>query len=183
MKTLWKTTLGLVLASALLAADGKPRGGEFSATAKMETRQGARSLAFNLVVSQPITLEEAQPLKDVLYHGGQQALLNSIRGSARGKIKLGALEYPVDLVVYEQNGDGDKYFVVTARALKIQEVNEGHDSLNYPFSLFVLNVPSVGTGDGEVYTRAELWVDDEGHVRAAQHDGQPGTLRDVKRLK
>jgi hypothetical protein len=140
-------------------------------------------MGFTLVVSQPITMEEAHPLKEILARGGQQALLNSIRGSGRGKIRLGGYEYPVDLVVSEPQSDGLRYYVVTARSLQYEEINEGRDSADHPFSVFVVNIPSFGTGDGRIYTRAALSVDDEGHVRAEQYDGQPGTLKDVKRLK
>jgi hypothetical protein len=157
--------------------------GEFSATASIDTKQGTRSMGFDLVVTNPITMEQAEPLKDVLAHGGQQALLTSIRGGGRGRIRLGGLEYPVDLVVVEPAGDTTRFYVVTARPLKYEEVNEGRPSLDHPFTVFVVNVPGMGTGDGRIYTHAALSIDEEGHVRADQYDGRPGTLRDVKRLK
>jgi len=157
--------------------------GEFSATASVTTTQGTRSMGFNLVVTNPITMEQAEPLKDVLAKGGQQALVNAIKGSARGKIQLGGLEYPVDLVVVEPSGDAIRYYIVTARALKYEEVAEGRSSLDHPFTVFVVNVPGMGTGDGRIYTKAALSIDEQGHVRADQYDGSPGTLRDVKRLK
>ncbi|HKD19592.1 MAG TPA: hypothetical protein VKG23_17190 [Thermoanaerobaculia bacterium] len=175
--------LAVAVAAAGVAAGPARVTGEFSATASVDTNQGTRSMGFNLVVSNPITMEQAQPLKDVLAHGGQQALLNAIRGSARGKIRLGGFEYPVDLVVVEPSGDVTRYYVVTARSLKYEEVNEGRPSLDHPFSVFVVNVPGMGTGDGRIYTQAALSIDEEGHVRADQYDGRPGTLRDVKRLK
>ena len=140
-------------------------------------------MGFNLAVSNPMTMEEAQSLKEVLARGGQQALLNAIRGAGRGKIKLGGFEYPVDLVVVEPADDGLRYYVVTGRTLKYEEVNEGRESMNHPFSVFVLNVPGMGTGDGRIYTQAALSIDEEGHVRADQYEGRPGTLRDVKRVR
>ena len=170
----------LVLAASAALAAGLA---EFSATAKVETNTGTRSMGFDLVVTNPLTMEQALPLKEILAKGGQQALLNTIRGSGRGKIRLGAFEYPVDLVVVEPQGDGVRYYVVTGRSLKYEEAAEGRDSLNHPFTVFVVNVPGMGTGDGHIFTQAALSVDDEGHVRADQYDGKPGTLRDVKRLK
>jgi len=178
-----RSVLSATLALGLLGA-GPPRmAGEFSATASVTTQQGTRSMAFNLVVSNPMTMEQAEPLKDVLARGGQHALVNAIRGSGRGKIRLGGFEYPVDLVVAEPAGDAMRYYVVTARALKYEEINLGMDSLDHPFSVFVVNVPSMGTGDGRIYTRAALSIDEQGHVRAEQYQGEPGTLRDVKRLR
>lgn len=174
---------GLALSAAAGSAQERPKGGEFTATATVDTRQGTRSMGFTLVAPSPVTREEVQPLKAVLENGGQQALLNAIRGSGRGRIKLGGFEYPVDLVVGEPSRDGIRYVVVTARALKHEEVNEGRDSLDYPFSVFVLDVPEYGSGDGSIYTQAALRVDSEGHVQAEQYDGEPGTLKDVRRVK
>ncbi|HTR03429.1 MAG TPA: hypothetical protein VMN82_09570 [Thermoanaerobaculia bacterium] len=182
MKTSLRIAAALLSGSFALAQNtSKPA--EFSANAKVETSQGTRSLSFNLIVTNPMTMEDAQPLKRVLAEGGQQALLNAIRGSGRGRIKLGGFEYPVDLVVIEKSGDASRYYVVTGRTLKYEEVNEGRDSLNHPFSVFVLNVPAWGTGDGRIYTQAALSIDEEGHVRADQYDGRPGTLKDIKRLR
>ncbi len=176
-------TLLLVLAALPAAANDTPRGGEFSATASVNTKQGTRSMSFNVVVSNPMSREEAQPLKKVLEEGGQQALLNAIRGAQRGRIRLGGFEYPIDLVVAEKVQDGERYSVVTARSLKYEEVQEGRASLNHPFTVIVFDVPEFGKGDGRIYTQAALSVDGEGHVKAEQYEGQPGTLKDVKRLK
>ena len=172
------------LAAAVALASGPARPGQFSATATVETKTGTRSMPFNLVVTSPMTMEEAQPLKEVLGRGGQQALLNAIRGAGRGKIQLGAFEYPIDLVVAEPGDRGGlRYYVVSSRAMSYDEINEGTSAATHPFSVFVVNVPEYGTGDGRIYTRAALSIDDQGHVRAEQWGGNPGTLKDVKRLK
>jgi hypothetical protein len=171
----------LVSAAALGEAD--PRVGEFSAMASVNTPNGTRSLAFNLVVSSPITVEQAQPYREVLAKGGQQMLLSVIKDSAPGKIKFGALEYPANLVVAEPDGDDMRFIVVTGRPLKYEEQAYAEASLDYPFTLLIVNVPAWGTGDGTILTKAALYVDEEGHVRAEQYQGDPGTLKDVKRLK
>jgi hypothetical protein len=166
-----------------LAAPDAPKGGEFTATATVNTSQGTRSLAFGLIVSRPITIEQAQPLKEALAKGGQRFLFNAIRGAASGKVKLGAMEFPVDLVVAEPDGGDIRYYVVTTRQLQYEESLYNEESLDYPFSLLVVNVPSIGTGDGTIFTKAALYVDEGGHVRAEQYQGDPGSLKDVKRLK
>lgn len=175
--------VGLALAAVILAS-GIAKPGTFSATATVETKTGTRSMPFNLVVTSPMTMEEAEPLKDVLAKGGQHALLNAIRGAGRGRIQLGGFEYPVDLVVVEPgSGGGLRYYVVTSRAMSYDEVNEGTSSTTHPFSVFVVNVPSFGMGDGRIYPRAALSIDEEGHVRAEHYEGRAGTIKDVKRLK
>jgi hypothetical protein len=159
------------------------KGGEFSATASVNTPQGTRSLAFNLVVSNPMTIEQTQPFKEVLARGGQQMLLKVIRGTAQGKVRLGTLEFPVDLVVAEPDGDDIRYYVISSRQIQYEENLYGEESLDFPFSLLVVNVPEIGTGDGTIFTKAALYIDEEGHVRAEQYRGDPGSLKDVKRLK
>jgi hypothetical protein len=172
----------LFLAAATFAA-ASPQGGEFSATASVNTPNGTRSLAFNLVVTNPMTMDQAQPYREILARGGQQMLLKLIRGEARGKVRLGAMEFPVELVVAEPDGDDVRYYVVTTRQLQYEENLYNEDSLDYPFSLLVVTVPEIGTGDGTIFTKAALYVDEEGHVRAEQYQGDPGSLKDVKRLK
>jgi hypothetical protein len=183
LKTLRLAAAILLCSSAPYLFAQAPKGGEFSATASVNTSQGTRSLAFNLVVTSPMTMEQAQPYKEVLAKGGQQMLAKVIRGTSQGKIKLGTLEYPVDLVVAESDGDDVRYYVVTSRAIRYEENLYNEESLDYPFTLFVVNAPEWGTGDGTIFTQAALYVDDEGHVRAEQYRGDPGSLKDVKRLK
>ncbi len=177
-----------VLASALLvasisAADDQKAAGEFSATASIGTRSGTRSMGFDVVVSNPRSLEEMAPLKKVLEDGGQQALANAIRGSGQGQIKLGALVYPVDLVMVEKIEDGWRYFIVTTRPIKNTEIEEdGGASLDYPFAVFGFDSTDFSTGDGIIYTRAALSIDPDGHLQVSQYDGDPGTLRDIRRI-
>ncbi len=175
--------LALVLLAAPAFAGDLPKGGEFTATATVTSSQGTRSMAFDVVVTRPMSIEQALPLKKILEEGGQQALLNTIRGSGRGQIRLGGLVYPIDLVVAEKTKDGESYSVVTARAMKFEEVQEGRPSLDYPFTIIVFDVPGFGKGTGHIFTKAALFVDDDGHVRAEQYEHAPGVLKDVKRLK
>jgi len=173
--------LGLFVAGAALGAD-KPTG-EFSATASIDTPSGTRSMAFDDVVSNPRSLADVVPLKKVLENGGQQALASAIRGSGQGQIKLGALVYPVDLVVAEKIQDGWRYFIVTTRPIKNTETEEdGGASLDYPFAVFGFDATAFGSPDGVIYTRAALSIDPDGHLHVAQYGGQPGTLTDIARV-
>jgi hypothetical protein len=173
----------LSLIPAFAAAADKKVTGEFTATASIGTPSGTRSMAFDVVVVSPRSLAEVQPLKKVLEDGGQQALVNAIRGSGQGQIKLGALVYPVDLVMAEKIDDGWRYFVITARPIKYNEADEdGGASLDYPFAVFGFDSTDFSSGDGFIYTKAALSVDPDGHIQVAQYDGEPGTLSDIRRL-
>ena len=172
----------LFLAAATLrGADAR---GEWTATASITTSQGTRSMPVGIVVSNPLSPQQALPLKKVLEDGGQQALLNAIRGGGRGSLRLGGMEYPLDLVVAQPTDDGFRYVIVTARQIKYEEtVDESHaGSLDYPFGILVYDSGGIHTTTGMVFTKGALSISDEGRVQASQYDGQPGTLRDVKRV-
>ncbi len=172
----------LLLASPLLGQEEKKAEAEYSATASIGTASGTRSMAFNVVVSSPRSLGEIVPLKKVL-EDGQQALANAIRGSGQGQIKLGALVYPIDLVMAEKIEDGWRYLVVTTRPIKNTETEEdGGASLQYPFAVFAWDWTDFGSSDGTIYTRASLSIDPDGHVQVTQYDGDPGTLKDIRRI-
>jgi hypothetical protein len=168
-------------AATLRGADAR---GEWSATASITTRQGSRSMPVRIVVTNPLSPQQAMPLKDVLEHGGQQALLNAIRGGGRGTLRLGGMEYPLDLVVAQPTEDGFRYVIVTARQIKYEEtVDPSHaGSLDYPFGILVFDSPGIHTSTGMVFTRGALSISDEGRPQASQYDGEPGTLKDVKRV-
>jgi hypothetical protein len=181
---LFSTALLLLATAAILrAADADPRG-EWSATASITTRQGSRSMPVRIVVTNPLSPQQAMPLKDVLEHGGQQALLNAIRGGGRGTLRLGGMEYPLDLVVAQPTEDGFRYVIVTARQIKYEETVDTNysGSLDYPFGIIVFDSPGIHTSTGMVFTRGALSISDEGRPQASQYDGEPGTLRDVKRV-
>src|SRR5262245_22182613 len=177
--------VGLVLLTvpALARPDEKKATGEFAATASIGTPSGTRSMAFDVVVSSPRSLAEILPLKKVLEAGGQQALVNAIRGSSQGQIKLGALVYPIDLVMAEKIDDGWRYLVVTTRPIRYNESDEdGGASLNYPFAVFAWDWTDFGSSDGTIYTKAALSIDPDGHIQVSQYDGEPGTLSDIRRI-
>ena len=109
--------------------------------------------------------------------------MNAIRGASRGRFRLGAIEYPINLVVSEPIRDGQRYVIVTERSLRIEEVNESRPSLDYPFTVLVFEVPDFGAGEGRVYTQAALRLDSDGHPRVDQYEHQPGTLKDIRRTK
>ena len=182
-----KTTLAIaglfVLTLPTHARQEKKAVGEYAATASIGTASGTRSMAFDVVVSSPRSLAEIQPLKKVLEDGGQQALVNAIRGSGQGQVKLGALVYPIDLVMAEKIEDGWRYLVVTTRPIKYTESEEdGGASLNYPFAVFAWDWTDFGSSDGTIYTRAALSIDPDGHIQVSQYDGDPGTLSDIRRI-
>ena len=165
-----------------LPADSGSAAGEFTATASITTSQGTRSMPVRIVVTNPVSPQQAMPLKKVLEEGGQQALLNAIRNGFRGSLRLGGMEYPLDMIVAQPTDDGIRYVAVTARPIRYDETVDENTSLDYPFGILVFDSGSFGTTTGMLFTRGALSISDEGRVQASQHDGDPGTLQDVKRV-
>jgi hypothetical protein len=169
-----------LLATPVFAQDSTEK--RFTATAEMTTSQGTRRLPLTVIVGRPLTKDEARPLRQTLEHGGQQALLTAIRGGNRGRLNLGNLEVPLDLVVFEPLSDGGtRYVVVTTRSLKIDEVNESAPSLDYPFAVAIFDVPDFGAGQGQLFPRASLSIQENGRILLEHYDDEPGQLKDVRR--
>ena len=169
-------------AARLRGADSASASGEFTATASITTSQGTRSMPVRIVVTNPVSPQQAMPLKKVLEEGGQQALLNAIRNGFRGSLRLSGMEYPLDMIVAQPTDDGIRYVAVTARPIRYDETVDESSSLDYPFGILVFDSASFGTTTGMLFTRGALSIIDEGRVQASQHDGEPGTLKDVKRV-
>jgi hypothetical protein len=176
MKRLVAAAAVLLLAGTALGQDGPT--GEFSATASIETSSGTRSMAFDVVVSNPRHLADVIPLKQVLADGGQQALANAIRGGGGGQIKLGALAYPVDLAVAEKIDGGWRYLLITTRPIEAG----GTASPDHPFAVFGFDASDFSSSDGVIFTRAALSIDADGRVHASQEGGPPGSLTDISRV-
>jgi hypothetical protein len=170
----------ILLSIAALAGAADPSG-EFTATARVETKSGTRSTACTIIVHRPIPYEEAAPLRKILEEGGQQAVRTAILGGARGQLSLGGLAYPLDLVIFEPKGKGFRYVVVTSRPIRWEESELGEPSLDYPFTVMVFEEPAVGLGEGQIVPRAALEIEDDGHVRAVAHEGRMGVLKEIRR--
>ena len=119
---------------------------------------------------------EVVPLKRVLEEGGQRALVNTIRGSARGKIRIGGLEHSIDLVVAEPIEDGYHYVVVTTRPFRFEEPGDDRPSADYPFAVLVFDVPEFGSGEGKILPKASLSIDVDGRVRRESGRGRTGNV-------
>jgi len=177
-------TLTLIAAALPAMAWENPSGQEFTATAIMDTPEGTRRMPVTLIARRYTSIEEAQRLKGVLENGGQGALLSSLRGTQHGLLRMGALEFPVNLVAAEETRDGYELVFVTTRRIQVEERQFASPSLDYPFGVAIFEVRDFGTGEGEIYPKAAIRIDpDDGTVVVEQYDGEPGQLIDVKKLR
>jgi len=173
--------LGLVGVASTGAA-GEP-GREFAGTAVMRTATDTRRMPLTLVANRFTSVEEAQRLAGVLAEGGQGALLSALAGRSDGKLRLGALELPVALVVAEAKGRGYRYLFLTPRRIRVEENTFGEESLDYPFGIAVFEVDGFGRGSGSVHVAAALAIDAAGHIEIEDFDGADGTLEDLRTLR
>ncbi len=165
------------------SASGEPAR-EFAGTAIVDTEQGTRRIPITLIASRFATQEEAVNLAVTLATGGQQALLAALRGRADGRLRLGALEIPLSLVVAVPDGDGGfLYTFVTARPIKIGEQNLNMDSLDYAFGVARFVLGDHGRGEGEIYPAAALSISQDGALEMEQYRIDPGRLVDVKTIR
>jgi len=181
------TMLLAVLLIVLSPGDGiaeDPPGREFTGMAIMDTTQGTRRMPFTLVVSRFTPLEEAEEHKALLESGGQSALLGALKGRSGGRLRLGALEWSLGLVVAESLGrDGYRYFVVTARRVQYEEIEQSSESLDYPFGVAVFEMGRFGSGEGKLYPAAALAVAEDGTVTVEQYEIDPGRVTEIKKVR
>jgi hypothetical protein len=178
--------IGSVVTIAVLAASaasGDEPGRELTATARMSTSQGSRSMPITLLVSRYTPIEEARYLAELLASGGQGAVLANLRGRADGQLRLGAVEFSISLAVAEPASDGYRYLFVTARRIRVEEADLMAESLDYPFGVAVFELGDFGRGRGEIYPEAALAIGDDGRVEVEQYQSDPGELTDIKRVR
>jgi hypothetical protein len=179
----WILVVAAIIPATPAIAAEDARGREFEATAIMDNGSGTRRMTATLVARRFTPREEAQRLREVLEEGGQWALLQALRGRSDGRLRLGALELPISLVVATPADDGFRYLFLTARRIRFEERNEGRESLDYPFGVAVFEVGDFGTGEGTIHTAASLAVDQDGTISVEQYESDPGRLVRVKKVR
>ena len=137
-------------------------------------------MSVTIEVVNPMTREEAMNLKRAL-DAGQQALANAIRGSSRGRMLLGTVAFPLDLVVAEPIDDGWHYVVVTPRNFRWDEVQLDEPSVAFPFAVAEFEVPDMGSGSGQLAPKAALAIGSDGKVTIDRFEGDSGRLKEVRR--
>ncbi len=145
-----------------------------------EPGAGTREIQVGIVIDRVIPQAEAEKLKGMLAQGGQGALQSAIRNRVSGRLTLGIVNYPLNVITATPVGDGYRYAVVTVRPIKIHERDTGQPSLEYPFAVLVFEVDEDGRGEGELYKTAALRVDAGGQVEVEDFNGGSGRLRDIE---
>lgn len=170
------------LALPLTAAEP---GREFSAEMVGEFGLGGGNrMLVTLVVDRFTSVDEALSLAGLLERGGQSSLVAALRGRHDGRLRMGAIEAPLALVVAEPLGRGGyRYLFLTPRRIQFHEKQLGEESLDYPFGIAVFEVDRFGRGVGDLHLAAALSIDAEGHVEIEDSDGAEGRIERIKQLR
>jgi hypothetical protein len=175
--------IAAVLCSLALPLAADEPGREFTAEAVVNSSEGRRTMLVTLVANRFTSVEEAQNLAGVLEKGGQGALMSVLKGRSDGKLRLGALQMPIALVVAEPAGRGYRYLFLTPRRIRFEEREFGEESLNYPFGIAVFETDSFGRGEGQLHVAAALSIDADGHVEIEDYDGVDGSIERLKQVR
>jgi hypothetical protein len=130
-------------------------------------------------------IDRLTPRDDVWAHtrllaSGQGALRAAIEGRSDGLMRLGALDFPVNLAVSRRDGDIQSFVLVSARALRVSEVNLGMETTDYPFGVAAFTVDGMGRGGGLVYPAARISLDENGSVVIENYQEKPGILSEIR---
>ena len=173
----------LLATTTISTADADEPGREFSGEGVGDFKSGANRINVTFVADRFTSVEEAQQLAQLLENGGQGTLKAALRGRSDGRIRFGALERWVALVVAEPQGRGYRYLFLTPRPFEIHEKEFGEESLNYPFGIAEFVVDGFGRGEGSLHVAAALRIDADGHIEIDDYDGEDARLEKLKQIR
>jgi hypothetical protein len=155
---------------------------DFKATVQTEGGRvpGTHRIEVTIHIQTTTPLEVGRQLAALVSSGGQPALQAALDRYANGSVGFGVLQYTLNLVVKKPGDRGQRYVIVVNRPFSAYEVNTDQDSVSYPFGVVVFDVDDFGNGEGEVFQRAQITVNDDGTVSVNGY-GQPGWLLNVSR--
>jgi hypothetical protein len=157
---------------------------ELTAIFEFSGPQGSREVPATILVDRVTTGEEALSFADILDRQGQRGLLAALRGRGDGRLKLGAIEYGLDLIVARPlDDDGVRLTIVTTRPLRTTEVDLGQASLDYPFGVARFEIDGFGRGEGVFYPTASLRVEADGAITGQQYLEGEGRITNVEKVR
>jgi hypothetical protein len=177
------TAVAMLVPARGLAAEAEPPARELTATFEFSGPQGNREVAATILIDRVTPVEEAQHFRSVLEREGQRGLLAAIRGRGDGRLRLGAVEYGLDLIVAQALDDGARIVIVTSRPLRAPEADLGLESLDYPFGAARIEIDGFGRGEGAFSPTASLRIEADGAVVTEQYVEGEGRVSDVRKVR
>ncbi len=139
---------------------------------------GDTRMAATLVIDSETPLEEVRQLRSLLTERGGRALEAALAYRSDGRLRFGAMEYPLNLVVSVPIEGGRHYVVITRRPLGVSPEGSEFDQ-RFPFGVAIFQVDTMGNGEGKIYPAAAIGVDEQGEPTLEAWNGEPGRLIDI----
>jgi len=124
---------------------------------------GLRTAHFTLTINSQTPNDDAQRFLASLKDGGQDALMNAVKGEDLGRFSLDqGLARTINAVREVNSGGKRKIYAIFERWEHFAEVRGGYRSLDYPFGYLELTIdPATGKGSGRYFAAAKIhWKTD-----------------------
>jgi len=148
---------------------------------------GLRTSGFTLTLNSVTPDDQAQTFLAALQSGGQDSLLDAIRGQDLGRFSLtGDVGTRINAVREVDTGHTRKIYAVFERWEQFAELRGGYRSLDYPFGYVELTIDSrTGKGEGQYFAAAKIrWVKEKkgnaSHIEVEDYATFPAKLVEVR---
>ena len=127
--------------------------------------------------------EEVQALRSLLQKEGPAAVMKQLSEVERGALfTTNSLAVPLCFVRVEQkpDGKGRRIVGIAARRIAFQETWHNTRSLDYPWSVVILEVDARGKGEGKLLEAAKIEMSETGRVEVTYNTTQPARVVNVR---
>lgn len=127
--------------------------------------------------------EEVLALRTLLQKEGPEAVRKALINVEKGAIfTTGSLAVPLCFVRVQPlpDGKGQRVVGIVARRLAFQETWHATRSLDYPWSVVIMDIDANGRGQGKLLEAAKIEVDETGRVEVTYLTNQPARVTNIK---
>jgi hypothetical protein len=132
----------------------------------LDTRSRRGAVQFTLRVAGYTSPADLSGIETMLQEKGQEAVFAAIGDmKVNGWLALdNRLGYPVTVLGEQATATGRRIVALANRPLQFAEFWRGSRSLDYPFTLIVLDIDASGSGQGTLVPAARAELDAQGHI-------------------
>lgn len=188
-----RVVLAVALAAALSVAvpsaqSNMAKAEKFSAFAVdiSNMTNSARTSPVDIVINRWSTDAERDQLLSVLQDKGQNALLSAVQKLPPvGYINTpGSLRYDLHFARQTEEAEGGRsVFLMTDRYVGAWEASHRPRTIDYPFSLFKLQIDKAGNGEGKATLFTKITQTKDGTIELENFANQPVRLNQVKKVQ
>ena len=180
---MYRVLAAVLLLSMTLAASGfKER---YSANlVRMYGPSRTRTTMLTIGIDELTSDEELKTLHDLLGKEGPDAVKKHLWSVEKGALfTTNSLAVPLCFVRVEDKpgGKGRRIIGISARRIAFRETWHQTRSLEYPWSVVVLDLDANGRGTGQLMEAAKIEMADSGKVEVTYNTIQPARLQNVRR--